>query len=268
MDPVSSNATGARCPISIALSPRRRFRRLGTTIPPQSPVAWSDLHHRDGPGRPRHLRLHSPRPEDHGAVPVHVARNPRRRPSSSASTRSRSERQIELLRHGQPFWEVLEERGIQTTIVRMPANFPPSGTASHELSGMGTPDLLGTYGTFSFYTTDPFTWAGKDVGGGKVYTSELRGASSRGRSTGRRTPSSSSRPRPRPTSRCTWTRTSPWPTRGGRGGAGPQGGRVVGLGARGPPSGPHPDDPGHGALLPEVRPRTSGSTSRRSISTP
>ena len=38
----------------------------------------------------------------------------------------------------------------------MPANFPPSGTATRELSGMGTPDLLGTYGTFSFFTSDPF----------------------------------------------------------------------------------------------------------------
>ena len=59
---------------------------------------------------------------------------------------------MELRRRGQAFWEVLEERGIPTEIVRMPANFPPSGTATRELSGMGTPDILGTYGTFSFYT--------------------------------------------------------------------------------------------------------------------
>ena len=35
---------------------------------------------------------------------------------------------------------------------RIPANFPPSGTATRELSGMGTPDILGGYGTYSFYT--------------------------------------------------------------------------------------------------------------------
>jgi predicted AlkP superfamily phosphohydrolase/phosphomutase len=34
---------------------------------------------------------------------------------------------------------------------------------------MGTPDILGTYGTFAYYTSDPYTWAGKDVSGGKVY---------------------------------------------------------------------------------------------------
>ena len=62
---------------------------------------------------------------------------------------------VELLREGRPFWEVLEGHGIETTIVRMPANFPPSGKATRELSGMGTPDVLGTYGTFSFFTSAP-----------------------------------------------------------------------------------------------------------------
>ena len=30
---------------------------------------------------------------------------------------------------------------------------------------MGTPDLLGTYGTFSFYTSDPFETGGAVAGG-------------------------------------------------------------------------------------------------------
>ena len=55
----------------------------------------------------------------------------------------------------------------------MPANFPPSGTATRELSGMGTPDLLGTYGTFSFYTSDPFAIGGP-VAGGTVVPVEVR----------------------------------------------------------------------------------------------
>ena len=76
---------------------------------------------------------------------------------------------IELLRRGQAFWEVLEVQGIETTIIRMPANFPPSGSASRELSGMGTPDIIGTYGTFSFYTSELFAFAGQDISGGDVY---------------------------------------------------------------------------------------------------
>jgi predicted AlkP superfamily phosphohydrolase/phosphomutase len=146
------------------------FQPLGTAMPPQSPVAWSNfITGLDAGG--------------HGIFDF-VHRDPKTMiPYLSTSRAEASERKlklgkyqiplgadkVELLRRGQPFWEVLEKRGIRTTILRMPANFPPSGTATEELSGMGTPDILGTYGTFSYYTSDPYTWAGKDVSGGKVY---------------------------------------------------------------------------------------------------
>jgi predicted AlkP superfamily phosphohydrolase/phosphomutase len=145
-------------------------QRLGTAMPPQSPVAWSNfITGLDAGG--------------HGIFDF-VHRDPKTMiPYLSTSRAEASDRKltigkyqvplgsdkVELLRHGQPFWEVLEKRGIRTSILRMPANFPPSGSATEELSGMGTPDILGTYGTFSYYTSDPYTWAGKDVSGGKVY---------------------------------------------------------------------------------------------------
>jgi predicted AlkP superfamily phosphohydrolase/phosphomutase len=80
---------------------------------------------------------------------------------------------VELLRRGEPFWAVLERRDVETTIIRMPANFPPSMTATREISGMGTPDILGTYGTFSFFTTDPTPY-GDNVSGGHVYRANLQ----------------------------------------------------------------------------------------------
>ena len=75
---------------------------------------------------------------------------------------------VELLRQGTPFWEVLEARGIEATVVRMPANFPPSGTATRELSGMGTPDMLGTYGIFTLFTSRPEVFERQDVSGGMI----------------------------------------------------------------------------------------------------
>jgi hypothetical protein len=39
---------------------------------------------------------------------------------------------------------------------------------------MGTPDLLGTYGTFSFYTSEPYAFAGQTVSGGTVYNVRVR----------------------------------------------------------------------------------------------
>jgi predicted AlkP superfamily phosphohydrolase/phosphomutase len=68
---------------------------------------------------------------------------------------------------------VLEARGIPTTVIRMPANFPPSGTATRELSGMGTPDLQGGYGTFAIYTSRPYA-AEQPPPGGAAYSVAFR----------------------------------------------------------------------------------------------
>jgi predicted AlkP superfamily phosphohydrolase/phosphomutase len=159
-----------RLPNLAKLAQMGAFQSLGTSMPAQSPVAWSNfITGLDAGG--------------HGIYDF-VHRDPKTMiPYLSTSRAEASDRKltigkyqvplgadkVELLRHGQPFWELLEKRGIPTSILRMPANFPPSGTATRELSGMGTPDILGTYGTFAYYTSDPYTWAGKDVSGGKVY---------------------------------------------------------------------------------------------------
>lgn len=142
---------------------------LGTSIPPLSPVAWSNfITGMDSGG--------------HGIFDF-VHRDPKTLIPYEATTRTESSDrgldigkwriplgggEVELLRHGMAFWEPLRERGIETTILRMPANYPPTGTADHELSGMGTPDILGTVGTFSFYNSDPF-FEERTVGGGAFY---------------------------------------------------------------------------------------------------
>ncbi|MGZ4730652.1 MAG: alkaline phosphatase family protein, partial [Terriglobales bacterium] len=63
------------------------------------------------------------------------------------------------------FWETLDDYGVPNTILLMPSNFPPVKAKGYTLSGMGTPDLRGSYGTFSFYTDDPMTAAGVVEGG-------------------------------------------------------------------------------------------------------
>jgi len=165
------------------------FTALGTAIPPQSPVAWSnfitgmdagghgifDFVHRD----PKTMvpYLSTSRTEASGS---HLKLGKYQIPLKSDK--------IELLRYGTPFWEVLEKHGVPTTIVRMPANFPPSGTATKELSGMGTPDIIGSYGTFSYYTSDPAAFAGKDVSGGRLYTVAVSGGAVTGSLAGPKNP--------------------------------------------------------------------------------
>ena len=159
-----------RLPHFSRLAARGGFVPLGTSIPPQSPVAWSsfitgldpgghgifDFVHRD----PKTLTpyLSTTRTEAGGHV-INIGR------WQLPLTAGR----VELLRRGRPFWDVLEQHGIDTTVIRMPANFPPSGHATRELSGMGTPDLLGTYGTFSFYTSGPRVMSAGAVAGGVIY---------------------------------------------------------------------------------------------------
>jgi predicted AlkP superfamily phosphohydrolase/phosphomutase len=144
------------------------FTALATSLPPQSPVAWSTFMTGVDPGA-------------HGIFDF-VHRDPATMLPYLSTSRVEDGRyltlgrwrlpwsagRVELLRRGQTFWEALEARGVATTIIRMPANFPPSGTATHELSGMGTPDLLGTYGEFSLFTSDERAWTAAPPAGGRV----------------------------------------------------------------------------------------------------
>ncbi|MFQ6079247.1 MAG: alkaline phosphatase family protein, partial [Thermodesulfobacteriota bacterium] len=149
------------------------FSALGTSTPPQSPVAWSSFITGMDPGG--------------HAVFDFIHRDPQEYlPTFSASRVEEPKRVIrlgpwiipltkgktELLRRGTAFWQLLTDEGIPAVVFRIPSNFPPVRSAAKAISGMGTPDLLGTYGTFSYFTDDP-TMAGMEVSGGKIYPVEM-----------------------------------------------------------------------------------------------
>jgi hypothetical protein len=59
-----------------------------------------------------------------------------------------------MLRRSQPFWKILGERWVASSIQRVPITFPPEKFKNGVLlSGMCVPDLRGTQGSFSFFTT-------------------------------------------------------------------------------------------------------------------
>ena len=143
----------------------QRLERLGglwplaTSNPPQSPVAWATFNTGLDPG-------------GHGIFDF-VQRDPqslRAVPSLTAIEAGRSR----LLRDGRPFWESLEEHEVPATLLKVAAHFPPTGQRGRVLSGMGTPDLLGTYGTFTYYHEGP---AGKQslTGGQDVPVESVEG---------------------------------------------------------------------------------------------
>jgi len=162
-----------RLPGLTRLSKMGGFSALGTAIPAQSPVAWSDfITGTDAGGHGIFDFIHREPATMTPYLSTSRADPPKLVLKLGGWQFPLSGGKVELLRRGRAFWELLEERGIPTTVLRIPANFPPSGTASHELSGMGTPDILGGYGTFSYYTTDRLAFLGRQISGGNVYRVE------------------------------------------------------------------------------------------------
>jgi predicted AlkP superfamily phosphohydrolase/phosphomutase len=156
------------------LAAQGSFRRLTTSIPPQSPVAWSnlitgmnagghgifDFIHRD----PKTFQLYFSTSKVEGPKhSFHIGSWVIPLGSGSA----------EQLRHGKAFWEILDEQSVPNYVYRIPANFPPITAKGKTLSGMGTPDLRGTYGTFTFYTDDPTAAVGA-IEGGEVVQVEVK----------------------------------------------------------------------------------------------
>jgi predicted AlkP superfamily phosphohydrolase/phosphomutase len=74
--------------------------------------------------------------------------------------------EVNNLRKGTAFWEILADAGIDATIFKVPSNFPPVDCEVRSLSGMGTPDLTGNYGISTLITNDPPV--NRDLGGGRV----------------------------------------------------------------------------------------------------
>ena len=144
-----------KLPNLIKLRQQGCFKQLTTTIPPISPVAWSSFQTGSNPGKhnifdflTRDKKSYLPRLS---SVDI---RAPRRKISLGKYQLTLGKANIRLLRKGKPFWKTLGEHGIFSSVIRVPVTFPPEKFYGVQLSGMCVPDLRGTQGTFSFYTTN------------------------------------------------------------------------------------------------------------------
>ncbi len=152
-----------------ALMREGSYSPLTTSTPPQSPVAWSNfITGMDPGGHGIFDFIHC----DHSSyMPVFsesVVEPPKRTLKIGRFVIPLSKGRVELLRRGEAFWQMLDAKGIPYLIFRIPANFPPVKSRGTSTSDIGTPDILGTYGTFSFFTDDP-SFASLDVSGGTVF---------------------------------------------------------------------------------------------------
>lgn len=131
------------------------FARLGTTLPAESPVAWSSFQTGCNPGKHRIYDFLVPNrkslmPELSSAnvtAPGRILklgkyRIPLGRPSIAAGRKSES------------FWSILGKFGIFSTVLRVPITFPPEKFGGVLLSAMNVPDVKGSQGTYFYFTTD------------------------------------------------------------------------------------------------------------------
>ncbi len=144
------------------------FTRLETSVPPQSPVAWSNFTTGCNPGAHGIYDFMGREPDTYMPfLSTTITQEPDKTLRIGKWVIPLAGGKVTLLRGGTAFWEVLEKHDIPAVVLRLPSNFPPSGKKTRGLSGMGTPDMLGTYGTFSFFTTKPYVIT--DMTGGRVY---------------------------------------------------------------------------------------------------
>jgi predicted AlkP superfamily phosphohydrolase/phosphomutase len=139
-----------------ALRKQGCFKALGTTLPPISPVAWSSFQTGTNPGKHNIYDFLTPDPHTYAPKLSSVEiRPPRRTLKLGKYTIPLGKADVRLLRKSKPFWNVLGEHGIFCSVLRVPITFPPENLRGVLLSAMCVPDLRGTQGTFSYYTTRP-----------------------------------------------------------------------------------------------------------------
>jgi predicted AlkP superfamily phosphohydrolase/phosphomutase len=143
------------------------FRELGTTYPAMSPVAWSSFATGVDPAKhgifdflTRDPKTYQP---DLSSADI---RPPRRHLKVGKYRIPVGKPQIELLRKSKAFWEVLGRYRVPCSILRVPITFPPTELYGTLLSAMCVPDLQGSQGTFSYYTSADD--AGDALGGRRI----------------------------------------------------------------------------------------------------
>lgn len=143
-----------RLPNLAKLAKRGTFRRLRTTFPPISPVAWSTFMTGVNPGKhniydflARDVNTYLP------FLSSAEIKGPKHSLRIGRYTIPLGGARIKGMRRSTPFWHWLGEAGIFCSVIRVPVTFPPEKFPGVLLSGMCVPDLKGSQGTFCFATT-------------------------------------------------------------------------------------------------------------------
>jgi predicted AlkP superfamily phosphohydrolase/phosphomutase len=142
----------------------RAYRRLRSSNPPQSPVAWTSFATGTEPGDHGIYDFIGRSFNPGGPVPVlpKVA-------TTSFEVQDSGPPVARNLRTGQAFWQLLGNAGVRVVSLHVPYSFPPDPMRDGRmLSGLGVPDLRETNSTFTYVGTDVTADEAKQPPGGGV----------------------------------------------------------------------------------------------------
>ncbi len=143
-----------KCPNLQKLAETGRFAPLQTTFPSISPVAWSSF--QTGTNPAKHNIFDFMVPDWKSYLPrlsSALIGNVDKSINIGKYTIPVGKPSLKLLRRSVPFWKILGDRGIFTNIIRVPITFPPEKCNGLVLGAMCIPDLRGTQGSFTWFTS-------------------------------------------------------------------------------------------------------------------
>jgi len=131
------------------------FSPLGTTLLAESPVAWTSFQTGCNPGKHRIFDFLVPNRKSHLPELCSARVDPPKRTLPLGPFRiPLGKPLIQAGRRSQPFWKILGDHGIFSTVLRVPITFPAEKFNGVLLSAMSVPDLNGSQGTYYYFSND------------------------------------------------------------------------------------------------------------------
>lgn len=141
------------------------YSRLRTTVPAESPVAWSSFISGKNPGKTGIFDFLTRSEEDY--LP--------RLSMTSVTPGPLGKPVVRNNRQGGALWDYLSRAGRRVTIIQVPVTFPPEKVRGRMMSGLGVPDLRGSWGTSFYYATDLPGDSATELGGRNVRIEVVEG---------------------------------------------------------------------------------------------
>lgn len=148
-DPVIADELMARgeLPHFSSIKQSGSFKPLETSNPAQSPVAWASIATGSNPGHHGLFDFISRDPSNY--LPRLAILKPNKH-----NFLGKESSMFHPVLKGVPFWDITSKNNVSTSVIKWPVTFPPPSIEGNMLAGLGVPDVNGTLGRYTMYSTE------------------------------------------------------------------------------------------------------------------